>query len=149
VSGKRSSTQAQIFGLIKKMKENETSLLLITHDMGAVWEMCDRVVVMYASKIVETGSLADIFEHPAHPYTIGLLSAIPRLSAGRRRLTDIAGQVPSPFDYPEGCNYQARCPHVFERCRQEVPPLFDCGNNQYAACFLKDPTGLRSDADAT
>ncbi|MBS3757225.1 MAG: ABC transporter ATP-binding protein [Desulfobacterales bacterium] len=132
------TTQAQIFDLTLRMKQNFTSLLLITHDMGVVWEMCERVIVMYASRIVETGSREAIFEHPAHPYTAGLLEAIPRLSRGRQRLKDIPGQVPSPFNYPKGCHFQARCPYAFERCRRETPPLFDCGGGQKSACFLMD-----------
>ncbi len=130
------TTQAQIFGLLQDMKHNFGSLLLITHDMGVVWEMCERVIVMYASRIVESASREAVFAHPAHPYTIGLLQAIPRLSRGRKRLNDIPGQVPSPFDYPRGCHFQARCPHAFDRCRRETPPLFDCGGGQKAACFL-------------
>ncbi len=132
------TTQAQIFSLIKEMKQNETSLLLITHDMGVVWEMCDRVIVMYASRIVEVGSLDDIFSRPAHPYTQGLLEAIPKLSGGRTRLNAIAGQVPSPFNYPFGCNFQDRCPYAFERCAREDPALFESGEGHVAACFLID-----------
>jgi len=132
------TTQAQIFDLLQGMKQNFTSLLLITHDMGVVWEMCERVIVMYAARIVETGSREAIFQSPAHPYTIGLLEAIPRLSAGRQRLKDIPGQVPSPFNFPKGCHFQARCPYAFDRCRQETPPLYDCGDGQKAACFLLD-----------
>jgi peptide/nickel transport system ATP-binding protein/oligopeptide transport system ATP-binding protein len=132
------TTQAQIFDLLQGMKQNFTSLLLITHDMGVVWEMCERVIVMYAARIVETGSRESIFQSPAHPYTIGLLGAIPRLSAGRQRLKDIPGQVPSPFNFPKGCHFQERCPYAFERCRQETPPLYDCGDGQKAACFLLD-----------
>ena len=132
------TTQAQIFTLMKEMKGRQTSLLLITHDMGAVWEMCERVLVMYASQIVEGGSLADIFSKPAHPYTEGLLRAIPRLSGKKERLADIPGQVPSPFNYPRGCHFQQRCPYVFDRCIDNQPPLYDCGNGQYAACFLRD-----------
>ncbi len=132
------TTQAQIFDLLQQMKHNLTSLLLITHDMGVVWEMCERVLVMYAARIVETGSREAIFQQPAHPYTIGLLEAIPRLSAGRQRLKAIPGQVPSPFDFPKGCHFQARCPYAFERCRQKTPPLYDCGSGQKAACFLLD-----------
>lgn len=132
------TTQAQIFDLLQGMKQNFTSLLLITHDMGVVWEMCERVLVMYAARIVETGSREAIFQSPAHPYTIGLLGAIPRLSAGRQRLKDIPGQVPSPFNFPKGCHFQARCPYAFDRCRQETPPLYDCGDGQKAACFLLD-----------
>lgn len=134
------TTQAQIFDLMQRMKQNFTSLFLITHDMGVVWETCERVIVMYASRIVETGSREAIFEHPAHPYTIGLLEAIPRLSRGRQRLKDIPGQVPSPFNYPAGCHFQARCPYAFDRCRRETPQLFDCGGGQKAACFLLDKT---------
>jgi len=150
------TTQAQIFELLQNMKHNFGSLLLITHDMGVVWEMCERVMVMYASRIVEIAGREAIFAHPAHPYTAGLLAAIPRLSTpetsgfetsgpkttgpeasgGRPRLKDIPGQVPSPFDYPRGCHFQARCPHVFDRCRQKTPPLYDCGGGQKAACFL-------------
>ncbi|HMA85669.1 MAG TPA: ABC transporter ATP-binding protein [Desulfosalsimonadaceae bacterium] len=132
------TTQAQIFDLLQGMKKNFTSLLLITHDMGVVWEMCERVIVMYAARIVETGSREAIFQSPAHPYTIGLLGAIPRLSAGRQRLKDIPGQVPSPFNFPTGCHFQERCPYAFDRCRQETPPLYDCGDGQKAACFLLD-----------
>ena len=132
------TTQAQIFDLLQRMKHNLTSLLLITHDMGVVWEMCERVLVMYAARIVETGSREAIFKSPAHPYTIGLLEAIPRLSTGRQRLKAIPGQVPSPFDFPKGCHFQERCPYAFERCRQETPPLYDCGSGQKAACFLLD-----------
>ena len=132
------TTQAQIFDLLQGMKQNFTSLLLITHDMGVVWEMCERVLVMYAARIVETGSREAIFQNPSHPYTIGLLEAIPRLSAGRQRLKDIPGQVPSPFNFPKGCHFQARCPYAFGRCRQETPPLYDCGDGQKAACFLLD-----------
>jgi len=134
------TTQAQIFALIRQMKQNDTSLLLITHDLGVVWEMCDRVIVMYASKIVEIGSLEDIFSRPAHPYTIGLLKAIPKLSTGRTRLNAIAGQVPSPFNYPKGCNFQERCPHAFARCVED-PALFESGKDHYAACFLVDEPG--------
>ena len=134
------TTQAQIFELLQRMKNNFTSLLLITHDMGVVWEMCERVIVMYASRIVETGSREAIFQTPVHPYTMGLLEAIPRLSSGRQRLKDIPGQVPSPFEYPQGCHFQERCQYAFDRCRQETPPLYDCGGGQKAACFLMDKT---------
>jgi len=132
------TTQVQIFGLMQRMKQNSTSLLLITHDMGVVWEMCERVIVMYASRIVETGGREAIFDHPAHPYTEGLLSAIPRLSKGRQRLKDIPGQVPSPFNYPAGCYFQPRCPYSFDRCGREAPPFYDRGGGHKAACFLLD-----------
>ena len=130
------TTQAQIFNLMREMKQQETSLLLITHDMGVIWEMCDRVMVMYASRIVEMGSRQDIFHQPAHPYTIGLLKAIPKLTVERKKLSDIPGVVPSPFDYPKGCHFQKRCQFAFDRCRTEKPVLYSCSNGHRAACFL-------------
>jgi peptide/nickel transport system ATP-binding protein/oligopeptide transport system ATP-binding protein len=130
------TTQAQVFELIKAMKKKHTSMLLITHDMGVVWEMCERILVMYASRIVESGSREDIFSNPKHPYTIGLLNAIPKLTGARRQLKDIPGQVPSPFDYPKGCHFEKRCAFSMERCITEKPPFYDCGNGHRAACFL-------------
>lgn len=133
------TTQAQIFAMIREMKANQTSLLLITHDMGVVWEMCDRVIVMYASRIVETADIETLFAAPAHPYTRGLMAAIPKLAGGRNHLTDIPGQVPSPMDYPAGCRFQDRCPDVFDRCCTEDPALVGCGKDHLAACFLVYP----------
>jgi len=131
--------QAQIFDLIVSMKKKDTSLLLITHDIGVVWEMCDRVVVMYASRIAEQGDYHSIFTRPQHPYTQGLLKAVPAFARSGERLETIPGQVPSPLDYPKGCHFVDRCPFAFDRCRSEVPPLFDCGATQQASCFLKGP----------
>ncbi len=128
--------QAQVFDLIRKMSQDHTSILLITHDMGVIWEMCDRVLVMYASRIAEQGNLNDIFSKPAHPYTRGLLKSIPKLSSDPGRLKAITGQVPSPFNYPSGCHFRDRCPHAFERCKKENPPLYDLGNGHKVACFL-------------
>ncbi|MDI6687168.1 MAG: ABC transporter ATP-binding protein [Desulfobacterales bacterium] len=130
------TTQAQIFDLIKETRRSHTSILLITHDMGVIWEMCDRVLVMYASKIVEEGSRNDIFSRPKHPYTIALLEAIPKLSADKGRLKAIPGQVPSALDYPSGCHFFDRCPDAFDRCRDEKPKLVDLGNKHRTACFL-------------
>ena len=135
------TTQAQVFELIRGMKQNETSMLLITHDMGVVLEMCEKVLVMYASEIVETGTREDIFFNPRHPYTIGLLNAIPKLSGNRTKLKDIPGQVPSPFDYPKGCHFQKRCEHAFDRCAEQRPSLYSCSRGHQAACFLVDNTG--------
>ncbi|MEK6193930.1 MAG: ABC transporter ATP-binding protein [Deltaproteobacteria bacterium] len=129
--------QAQVFQLIREMKQERTSILLITHDMGVVWDMCDRVAVMYASQIVETGSVADIFEQPAHPYTRGLLHSIPRLGDGSgKRLPAIGGNVPSPMDYPSGCHFRDRCPHAFERCAAEEPQFVNVSDGHQAACFM-------------
>ena len=129
--------QAQIFNLIREMKQERTAILLITHDMGVVWEMCDRVLVMYASKIVEQGSLRDIFSNPAHPYTLGLLKSIPRLSDGRGGLLDaIPGMVPSPGNYPSGCRFRDRCIYAYDRCKSEMPELVNVADGHKAACFI-------------
>jgi peptide/nickel transport system ATP-binding protein/oligopeptide transport system ATP-binding protein len=128
--------QAQVFGLIREMRQASTAILLITHDMGVVWEMCDRVLVMYAARIVEAGSREEIFEKPAHPYTRGLLHSIPRLTDKPERLAAIGGMVPSPLRYPAGCRFNDRCPHVFDRCRREAPGLLEVADGHQAACFL-------------
>jgi peptide/nickel transport system ATP-binding protein/oligopeptide transport system ATP-binding protein len=129
--------QAQIFNLIREMKQDQTAILLITHDMGVVWEMCDRVLVMYASKIVEQGSVQEIFSNPAHPYTLGLLKSIPRLSDGKGGLLDaIPGMVPSPENYPSGCRFRDRCIYAFDRCKNEMPELLNVSDGHKAACFV-------------
>lgn len=128
--------QAQVFELIREMRKSRTAVLLITHDMGVIWEMCDRVIVMYASRIVEEGSRNDIFSKPAHPYTIGLLKSIPRLSGDAGRLKAIPGYVPSPYNYPSGCHFRDRCPDAFDRCKKEIPEFVDLGQGHRAACFL-------------
>jgi len=130
--------QSKIFSLIKEMRLEKTSILLITHDMGVIWEMCDRVVVMYASRIAEEAGKDDIFNRPAHPYTQGLLNSIPKLTADSNRLEAIPGQVPSPYSYPSGCHFRDRCPHAFDRCAQEVPPLMKLGPGHRAACWIAD-----------
>lgn len=128
--------QAQVFGLIREMKKDWTSLLLITHDMGVVWEMCERVIVMYASWIVETGTREQIFSRPAHPYTRGLLQSIPLLGRHARRLKAIPGNVPSPMNYPSGCHFRDRCPYAFDRCGAEDPMLHTLAEDGHrAACF--------------
>lgn len=128
--------QAQVFELVREMRRSHTSILLITHDMGVIWEMCDRVLVMYASRVVEEGNRDDIFSKPTHPYTIGLLESIPKLSTDEGRLKAIPGQVPSALNYPSGCHFFDRCPDAFDRCRNEKPKLINLGNGHKAACFL-------------
>jgi len=132
--------QAQVLDRLREMKRLDTSLLLITHDLGIVWEMCDRVVVMYAAQIVEEGPRRELFEHPAHPYTRALLDSVLSLAAGADRLASIDGQVPSPLAYPSGCRFADRCAHAFDRCRREQPPLFDLDDGRRSACFLCAPT---------
>ncbi len=129
--------QAQVFDLIREMKAESTAILLITHDMGVVWEMCDRVLVMYASRIVEQGTASDIFTVPAHPYTYSLLKSIPSLSDGKGdKLAVIPGSVPSPENYPSGCRFRDRCSYAFERCEREMPELVPVSKGHQAACFV-------------
>lgn len=130
--------QAQILDLIKELKkENDMSVIFITHDLGVIAEMCDYVVVMYAGKIAEKAPVNSIFKNPKHPYTQGLLSSIPKLENKRKtKLNIIKGIVPSLYDLPTGCRFQNRCPHAFERCRLEEPPLYKLKNDQYSSCFL-------------
>ena len=137
------TVQAQVFDLIQEMRKQNTAILLITHDMGVVWEMCDRVMVMYAAKIVEEGTKQEIFSNPAHPYTQGLLKSIPNFSGKQNRLHAIAGQVPSPFQYPTGCRFHDRCPHALAICKNEQPGFVSVGAGSkpapvghQAACFL-------------
>jgi peptide/nickel transport system ATP-binding protein/oligopeptide transport system ATP-binding protein len=130
--------QAKIFALIKDMRQEKTSILLITHDMGVIWEMCDRVLVMYASRIAEEASKDDIFKQPAHPYTRGLLKSIPKLAVDSDRLAAIPGQVPSPLNYPSGCHFRDRCPHAFDRCAHETPPFMVLSPGHRTACWIAD-----------
>jgi peptide/nickel transport system ATP-binding protein/oligopeptide transport system ATP-binding protein len=133
--------QAQIFELMLALKGRNSSILLITHDMGVVWELCSRVIVMYASRIVEEGPVTAVFEKPLHPYTRGLLNSIPGRQQRGRRLESIPGQVPSPLNYPVGCHFCDRCPLAFERCRRESPELSALGENRRAACFRAGESG--------
>jgi oligopeptide/dipeptide ABC transporter ATP-binding protein len=123
--------QAQILDLIRKINENmHMSVLLITHDLGIVAEMASRVVVMYAGQLVELGETADIFNRPLHPYTRGLLKAVPKVSGGRQRLYIIPGTVPSAYEYSEGCRFFSRCDNCDEICAKEPPPLLNIGSGQ-------------------
>jgi len=128
--------QAQILDLLRELRTPETALLLITHDLGIVWEMCDRVIVMYASRIVEQGPREAVFRNPTHPYTRALLNSVVSLTGGDRKLVAIEGQVPSPLAYPRGCRFAPRCPHAFDRCRREQPALFRIAEGRVSACFL-------------
>ena len=129
--------QAQIFDLMRQLREaTNSALLLITHDMGVIWEMCSRVLVMYAGRVVEEGPVAEVFAAPRHPYTAGLLKSMPRAQQKGRRLISIPGQVPAPGQLPAGCRFADRCPHVFPRCRAEDPRPLAVNTDHHAACFL-------------
>jgi oligopeptide/dipeptide ABC transporter ATP-binding protein len=118
--------QAQILDLLAELRTRRgMAMLLITHDLGVVAEVCDRVLVMYAGQVVEAGSVEDIFHRPRHPYTRGLLASLPRLEDRGRRLNPIEGTVPSPVNWPVGCRFRDRCPHAWERCAAEQPPLLE------------------------
>ena len=133
--------QAQILELMKSLsKEFNTSVLLITHDLGVVAGTAEKVNVMYAGHVVETAPVKQLFETPAHPYTIGLLHSIPRLDDQRGiRLNPIAGQPPNLLNPPLGCPYAPRCPKVQSRCKEERPELMPVGRgDQMAACFYPD-----------
>ena len=129
--------QAQILRLLKEMKkEMGTSILLITHDLGVVAEMCDRVAVMYAGSIVEQTEAIEIFEHPKHPYTQGLWGAIPLIDQEKESLAVIPGAVPDLGRLPQGCKFHPRCPHRFEPCDGERPPMVEVSPGHHAACYL-------------
>ena len=129
--------QAQILKLIKDIKkELGTSILLITHDLGVIAEMCDRVGVMYAGALVEEAAVDDIFEAPKHPYTEGLWGAIPRVDDEKEALAVIPGMVPDLSNPPAGCRFHPRCPQRFEPCDRAIPPLFSVSPGHRVACFL-------------
>jgi peptide/nickel transport system ATP-binding protein len=116
--------QAQILALLAELRERRgMSVLLITHDLGVVAEVCDRVVVMYAGQVVESGPVEEIFRDPRHPYTRGLLASLPRLDRSGERLVPIPGVVPGAHDWPAGCRFAPRCRYAWERCRDLPPPL--------------------------
>jgi peptide/nickel transport system ATP-binding protein len=127
--------QAQILGLIADLQRRlGTALVLITHDLGVVAEVADRVIVMYAGRKVEEASVYDLFDNPLHPYTKGLMGAIPRGRAAER-LTDIPGTVPPMWDLPKGCAFAPRCAGASERCLTERPPFEEKRPGHFAACF--------------
>jgi peptide/nickel transport system ATP-binding protein len=136
--------QAEILDLLREMKSAlDLSLLLITHDLGVIAETADRVAVMYAGRIVETGPVREIFGNPRHPYTQGLLASIPGGRPGQR-LRAIEGSVPLLGDLPPGCAFNPRCPDRFDPCTTAPPPDYPAGANHTAKCYLRDPN-LTSD----
>ncbi|KER09421.1 MAG: peptide ABC transporter ATP-binding protein [[Candidatus Thermochlorobacteriaceae] bacterium GBChlB] len=135
------TVQAQILELIKGLQsELGMGVIMITHDLGVIAEVSDRVAVMYASKIVEYGSVEQIFDRPLHPYTTGLLNSIPRLGKRVERLNVIDGSVPAATAFPKGCNFSTRCPFADEHCRNEEPPLIEYDAGHTAACWKIDAT---------
>jgi peptide/nickel transport system ATP-binding protein len=132
------SIQAQIIQLLKRIcKDRGAAVMLITHDMGVIAETCDRVAVMYAGRIAEIGPVHEVINQPAHPYTMGLMAAIPDMEVERERLNQIDGAMPRLNAIPSGCAYNPRCPRAFERCTVERPDLLHAGATR-AACWLHD-----------
>lgn len=132
--------QAQILDLMRHLKDEfNMSIMLITHDLGVVAEMADYVVVMYAGKIVEKGSVDDIFEHPTHPYTVGLLKSKPVIGKTdhNKRLYSIPGQVPNPIDMPDNCYFNERCSYCTEQCKKQIPELKEISKGHYVACLVR------------
>jgi len=135
--------QAQILELLQDMKERfGMAIMLITHAMGVVAETCQRVVVMYAGKVIEEATADALFADPKHPYTQGLIRSIPRIDTAavkKQRLEAIPGVVPSLLHPPPGCRFAARCRHAMPRCREAIPPLRDIGGGHKVACVLYEP----------
>lgn len=135
--------QAQILDLLRQLKkELNMAIMLITHDLGVAAEMADRIIVMYAGKIVEEGTVYQIFDEPLHPYTMGLLASIPGYEGERGgRLHTIAGSIPNIANMPSGCRFHPRCPHATEMCRAQEPPMVSHGDHK-VACWYADDLAL-------
>ncbi len=136
--------QAQIVDLVRQLKENiGMAIIWITHDLGVLAGMAERVIVMYAGQIMEEGTVKDVYANPRNPYTIGLLQSIPRLDEKRKaRLTPIEGLPPDLTNYPVGCPFAARCPFVIVKCVRELPPLMSVGSNHRSRCWV-NPQGAQ------
>ena len=134
------TVQAQMLDLFKKLTDDfGTSLVLITHDLGVVAGVADRMMVMYGGRAVERGTVDDLFYDPRHPYTLGLLHSTPHIAKRAERLDPIQGLPPSLEHLPKGCSFNPRCAFCFDRCLEERPPLMDTGNGRQKACFYEGP----------
>ncbi|WP_449539470.1 ABC transporter ATP-binding protein [Ferdinandcohnia sp. Marseille-Q9671] len=137
--------QAQILDLMKDLSHKfDTSILLITHDLGVVSEVADRIVVMYGGQVVEQSPVDDLFDEPLHPYTVGLMNSIPAIDGEIERLQSIEGNVPSPENMPKGCRFAPRCSKAFDRCFAEQPQLKQMGQDRAVRCFLYDDEGAKA-----
>ncbi len=131
------SIQAQIINLFLRLRDElGLTYLFISHDLGVVEHLSDRVAIMYLGRVVETAPSVELFARPLHPYTIALLGQVPRLSNRRQRFEAIRGEIPSPLAPPEGCHFHPRCPHANARCRSERPMLRETGAGHWSACHL-------------
>ncbi len=128
--------QAQILDLLRDLRQDTgAAVILITHDLGVVAEVCDEVLVMYAGQVVERAPVDALFRLPQHPYTVGLMGSIPRLDSRKDKLAAIRGSVPDMANAQSGCHFAARCPFVIERCRLETPPLIEAAPRQFSRCW--------------
>ena len=138
--------QAQVLDLINELKEKfQTSMILITHDLGVIAQTCETVAVIYAGSIVESGTKEDIFDHPTHPYTNGLFESLPNMTAEGEKLKPIAGMPPDPTNLPEGCAFAPRCPYATEQCHKQKPPVTELTPGHFCACFVKTTPGSRKE----
>lgn len=131
--------QKQILKLMKNLSsELNSSIIFITHDLGVIAEMCDRVIVMYGGEVVEQNNVFDLFDQPKHPYTKGLLNSTPKIHELNYKLQSIEGNVPAPDKMPSGCKFHTRCPFVMEKCKKEAPPLMKLKGNTDVRCWLHE-----------
>ena len=132
--------QAQMLGLIREMRDNTgMSVMLITHDLGVVAEMCDRVLVMYAGQVIESADVRTLLRAPKHPYTMGLIRSVPHRAKGVKRLYAIPGNVPSPGEWPQGCRFAPRCSEAMPICQQQSPSLLKLDDGSECRCWLHAP----------
>jgi len=137
------SIQAQVLNLFMDLRERlGLTYLFISHDLGVVRHLADRVVIMYLGRVVESGEVGDLYSRPSHPYTQALLAEIPRLDRRRLDYTPIRGEIPSPLHPPTGCHFHPRCPHAGPRCATEQPPLREIAPGRWSACHLHDSQGV-------
>lgn len=137
--------QAQVLDLIQALKEKyDTAMILITHDLGVVAQTCDKVAVIYAGEIVESGPIAAIFDHPTHPYTLGLFGSLPDITKDEPRLHPIEGMPPDPTNLPKGCSFSPRCKYATDACREHKVPLTELAPGHYCRCCVKTTEGSRN-----
>lgn len=128
--------QAQILDLIRDLNASkDTSVLFVSHDLGVISELCDTVIVMYTGRIVEKAPVKELFEDPKHPYTIGLMNAIPRITKDRPPLETIEGSVPNPTEHIEGCTFWPRCPYATQKCKESEPPVVEYSDERQVKCW--------------
>jgi peptide/nickel transport system ATP-binding protein len=134
------SIQAQVLNLFLDLRESlDLTYLFISHDLGVVEHLADRVVIMYLGRIVESAPAGELFRRPNHPYTQALLAEVPDLTRRHRAFEPVKGEIPSPLNPPAGCHFHPRCPHATDRCRSQAPRLREIAPGHMAACHLNDP----------